>query len=61
MGCSGSLTSCPGPKTTAVAAMSNSGYRKTLHRAHLLLFYHYDDGVYIVIFSSLSPMDVEIE
>lgn len=38
MGCAGSLTSCPGPKTTAVAAMCNSGYRKSLHFVHLLFF-----------------------
>ena len=57
----GSLTSCPGPKTTTAAAMCNSGYQKALHRTHLLLFYNCDDGVYIVIFFSFSPTDGEIE
>jgi hypothetical protein len=61
MGYTGSLTSCPGPKTTTAAAMCNSGYRKTLHIAHLLFFYNFDDGVYIVISSCLLPTDGEIE
>jgi hypothetical protein len=61
MGYAGSLTSCPGLKTTAVAAMSNSGYHKMLHIVHLLLFYNCDDAIYISIFFSFSPADGEIE
>ena len=59
--CAGSLTSCPGPKTTATAAMCKSGYHKTLHGVHLLLFNNYDDSVYIAIFFSFPPIDGEIE
>jgi hypothetical protein len=61
MGCAGSLTSCPGPKTTAVAAVCNSGHHKTLHIVHLLLFFNCDDGGYIAIFFSFPPADGEIE
>ena len=61
MDCTGSLTSCPGPKTATAAAVCNSGYHKTLHRVHLLLFYNCDDGVYIAIFFSFPPTDGEIE
>ncbi len=39
MGGLGSLTSCPGLKTAAVATMSHSWYGKPLHMFHLLLFY----------------------
>ncbi len=38
MGGLGSLTSCPGLKTAAVATVSYSGYGKPLHMFHLLLF-----------------------
>jgi len=61
MGCAGSLTSCPGPKTTAVAAMCNSGYRKSLHFVHLLFFSYCNGDVYIAIFFSFPPTDGEIE
>jgi len=61
MGYAGSLTSCPGPNTTTAAAMCNSGYRKTFHMIHLLLFYNCDDGVYVVISFSFSPAEGEIE
>lgn len=39
MGRLGSLTSCPGLKTAAVATVSHSGYGKPFHMFHLLLFY----------------------
>ncbi len=39
MGGLGSLTSCPGLKTAAVATMSYSWYGKAFHMFHLLLFY----------------------
>jgi hypothetical protein len=61
MGYAGSLTSCPGPKTAAVAAMCNSGYRKTFHLLHLLLTGTYKIRIYKVMFFSPSPNDGEIE
>jgi hypothetical protein len=61
MGCSGSLMSCPGPKTAAAAAMCNSWNHKTLHIIHLLLDINYDNSVYIAIFLNFSPIDGEIE
>ena len=38
MGGLGSLTSCPGLKTAAVTTVGYSGYGKSLHLFHLLLF-----------------------
>jgi hypothetical protein len=61
MGCAGSLTSYPGPKTTSAAAMCNSWDRMALHIIHLLFANNCDDWAYIVIFLSFSPNDGEIE
>jgi len=60
-GCPGSLTSCPGPKTAAVAAMCDSGYRETFHNLHLLLGFFRENGSHSAIFLIFPPIDGEIE
>lgn len=57
----GSLTSCPGQKIATAAAMGDSGYHKTGHVVHLLSLFHRHRKVYIAIFFSLLPNEVEIE
>ena len=56
-GCTGSLTSCPGPETAAAAAMCDSGYCKSAHIVHLLLCFFWVTGFitqYFLFFRRLT-------
>jgi hypothetical protein len=57
----GSLTSCPGLKTAAVATVSYSWYGKPLHVSHLLLFYQRVAWFHIETFFNFPLIDGEIE